>query len=595
MNAGSQGTGTAPSLQGGERVAQPAVPPRALHLLVILGIAVVTAGIYAPTLGFGFLQLDDDRYVTENPWVQQGLSRESLSWAATAQVPSNWHPLTLISYMVDVELWGLEPAGYHAENLAWHVLNALLLLWGLRRLTGRFWPSACVAALFAWHPLHVESVAWISERKDVLSTTFGLLALGAYAAYARHGGIARHLLVALFLGIGLAAKPMLVTWPFALLLLDVWPLQRLRFPGMTPAVGAARAPACSVRPAGWLILEKLPLLLLSAAAAALTLAAQGRALGVAAGVPWPQRFANALVSIPRYLGKTLWPEDLSILYPHPYLPGGEPWSGAAVVGAALVIVAISLLAWRLRSRPYFAVGWLWFLGTLVPVSGVVQVGFQAMADRYTYVPHVGLFVALAWGAADVYGALRERSGVAAGALVALLLAALAGSALRAAEQVGAWSDDLTLVRRSVAATPDSVRLRYKLGAILLQQGAARDARIHLEEAHRLWPEWEPPAQDLAWLLATAGDPALRDLERAIELAQGLAERSHFRDANTLDTLAAAYAAAGDWPRAQATAQRALELARAGGEPRLARDVERRLRLYEEGRANLETGAESGAP
>jgi hypothetical protein len=231
MNAGAGTIGTTPPLQTGERVAQPSVTPRALSLLVILGIAVVTAGIYAPTFGFGFLQLDDDRYVTENPRVQQGLSRESLAWAATARVLSNWHPLTLVSYMLDIELWGLDPAGYHVENVAWHVLNALLLLGGLRWLTGRFWPSACVAALFAWHPLHVESVAWISERKDVLSTSFVLLALGAHAAHARRGGIARHLLVALFLGLGLAAKPMLVSWPFALLLLDVWPLQRLRFRG----------------------------------------------------------------------------------------------------------------------------------------------------------------------------------------------------------------------------------------------------------------------------------------------------------------------------------------------------------------------------
>ncbi len=568
--------------------------PTMWRLLAILGIPLVTAAIYAPTLGFGFLELDDDRYVTENAWVQRGLGVESLAWAATARVPSNWHPLTLVSYLVDVELWGLEPAAYHAENVAWHALNALLLLWGLRRLTGRFWPSALAVALFAWHPLHVESVAWISERKDVLSTFLGLSCVGAYAAYARRGGIGRYALVALLLGLGLAAKPMLVTWPFALLLLDVWPLQRLRLPGMRPPAGAARAPACPARPLARLLLEKLPLLALSALAASLTVAAQGRALEVVAGVPVSQRVANAVVAVPRYLAHTLWPVDLSILYPHPYMPGGAPWSAGAVAAAALLGVGITLSVAGLRSRPYLLVGWLWFLGTLVPVSGLLQVGVQSMADRYTYVPHIGLFVAAAWAAADAHAALRRRSRLAAGLLVGFLLAVLTASAVRAADQVHAWADDETLVRRSVAATPDSVWLRYKLGAILLQRGPLREARVHLEHAHALWPEWEPPAQDLAWLLATAAEPALRDPERAVALAQELARRSEFRDANTLDTLAAAHAAAGDWPRAVSTARRARELALAGGQERLAREVEGRLHLYERRRASFRTEAKGSA-
>jgi tetratricopeptide (TPR) repeat protein len=566
-----------------------------LRLLAILGIPLVTAAIYAPTLGFGFLELDDDRYVTENPGVQRGLGAESLAWAATARVPSNWHPLTLVSYMVDFELWGLEPTGYHAQNAAWHALNALLLLFGLRRLTGRFWPSALAAALFAWHPLRVESVAWVSARKDVLSTCLGLLCAGAYAAYARRGGIGRYALVVLLLGLGLAAKPMLVTWPFALLLLDLWPLQRLRPPGMPPPAGAARAPACPARSLARLLLEKVPLLALSSGAAALTVAAQGQALAVAAGVPVSQRVANAIIAVPRYLAKTLWPVDLSILYAHPYMPGGEPWSAGAVAAAALLTVAITLLVVSLRSRPYLLVGWLWFLGTLVPVSGLLQVGFQSMADRYTYVPHIGLFVAAAWGAADAHAALRRRSRLAAGVVSGALLAALTAYAVRAADQVRAWADDETLVRRSVAATPQSVWLRYKLGAILLQRGSAREARVHLEHAHALWPEWERPAQDLAWLLATAAEPSLRDPERAVALAEELARRSGFRDANTLDTLAAAHAALGDWSNAVSTARRARELALASGQQRLAREIEGRLRLYEQRRASFETGAGRSTP
>jgi len=536
--------------------------------LVAACIVAGVAAIYAPTLDFGFLQLDDDRYVTENSWVKRGLSAESLAWAGTALEPSNWHPLTLVSYMLDVELFGLDATGYHAENVVWHALNAVLLLWGLYGLTGRFWPSALAAAFFAWHPLRVESVAWISERKDVLSTALGLLCIGAYAAWTRRGGVARYLLAAALLALGLMAKPMLVTWPFLLLLVDVWPLGR-----------AGRGPAR-------LVAEKLPLLALAGISAVLTLHAQGEAASVAAGVALPDRLATALVSVPAYLAKTFWPVGLSALYPHPYMPGGVPRSLLEIAASGALLAGITTVLLLLR-RPALTVGWLWFLAALAPVSGVVQVGFQGMADRYTYVPQIGLCIALSWGLCDGFAALGRRSRAALPVGVILAVLGLLACAARAADQVGAWRDDLTLVQRSLKGTPDSVRLRYKLGALLLAEGRMPEARVELEAALRLWPGWDKPSQDLAWVLATAPQAEVRDAARARELAEELAERTAYAHANTLDTLAAAYAAAGDFERAEATAQRAVALARRAGRHRQAEQFAARLRGYRNGRAVFE--------
>ena len=384
-----------------------------------------------------------------------GITRAGLAWAATAKVASNWHPLTMLSHMLDCQLFGLDPAGHHATSLLLHLANVLLLFEVLRRMTGAAGRSAAVAALFAVHPTHVESVAWVAERKDVLSALFWILAMGAWARYARRPSSGRYLLVALLMVLGLTAKPMVVTLPFALLLLDVWPLDRLGL--------------------GWkrLAIEKLPLLALSAASSLITLHYQQTSLAPLDIVPWSLRAANALVSYVAYLGKLFLPRSLAVFYPIPLaIPG---WK---VAGAAFLLIALTALAvWRARREPWLLTGWLWFLGTLVPVIGLVQVGRQAMADRYTYIPSIGLFLAVVW---SVAGLLKEHRAAltAAAGIVVLVLAAITRV------QVGYWADSATLFRHALAATGDGNYLAHiGLGKALMGDkdwdGAAEQFRAVL--------------------------------------------------------------------------------------------------------------------
>jgi hypothetical protein len=387
--------------------------------------------------------------------VAQGLTRAGIAWAMTAKVASNWHPLTLISHMLDGQLYGLRPAGHHATSLLLHLANVLLLFEALRRMTGAVVRSAMVAALFAVHPTHVESVAWIAERKDVLSALFWILAMGAWAFYARRPSIGRYLLVSLLMILGLMAKPMVVTLPFALLLLDVWPLDRLGL--------------------GWrrLVLEKLPLLALSAVSSVITIRYQEASLAPLEVVPWSLRAANALVSYTAYLGKLFLPRHLAVFYP--IAPAIPAWK---VAGAALLLAAITALAvWRARREPWLLTGWLWFLGTLVPVIGLVQVGRQAMADRYLYIPSIGLFLAVVW---SVAGLLKEhRAALAAAAGIVILALAVATRV-----QVGYWADSATLFRHALAATgEDNYLAHIGLGKALMGEkdwdGAAEQLRAAL--------------------------------------------------------------------------------------------------------------------
>jgi len=363
--------------------------------------------------------------------VAKGITRAGLAWATTAKVASNWHPLTMLSHMLDGQLYGLDPAGHHATSLLLHLANVLLLFEVLRRMTGAVGRSAVVAALFAVHPTHVESVAWIAERKDVLSALFWILAMEAWARYARQPSIGRYGLVALLMILGLMAKPMVVTLPFALLLLDVWPLERLRLGWR------------------WLAVEKLPLLALSAASSLITLRYQETSLAPLDAVPWSLRAANALVSYVAYLGKLFWPRDLAVFYPIP--PAIPLWKAA---GAALLLAAITALAvWRTRREPWLPTGWLWFLGTLVPVIGLVQVGRQAMADRYTYIPSIGLFLAVVWSVAEL---LKEHRAVLATVAGIGILALAAITRV----QIGYWADSATLFRHALAATDDGNYLAH---------------------------------------------------------------------------------------------------------------------------------------
>jgi hypothetical protein len=380
----------------GERAtSQPDI--RALWVAVSL-VAVVFA-IYSRVHGHPFLLLDDDQYITNNGYVRQGLSVEGLRWAFTQFHAANWHPLTWLSHMMDWELFGAEASGHHLMSVALHAANAVVLLFALRSMTGTLWPSALVAALFAIHPLRVESVAWAAERKDVLSGLLCMTTLLAYAWYARRPGVGRYVAVLVSFALGLMAKPMLVTLPFVLLLLDVWPLRR--WPTLA---GASDTSRFSTRASGPLLLEKVPLLVLTLASSVLTVMAQrvGGAVSTTESVSFGMRLANAVVSYATYLWKTVWPASLAYFYPHPAEAAEAPAAFFIATGISLVVIGmLTVLAFRDRSRPYVAVGWLWFLGMLVPVIGMFQVGSQAMADRYAYLPLIGIYIVIGWGLRDL--------------------------------------------------------------------------------------------------------------------------------------------------------------------------------------------------
>src|SRR5437762_3986724 len=351
-------------------------------LLILLGLAIVTFGIYAQVIGHHFITFDDPTYIQDNPMVNRGVTRSGLAWAFTTFYAGNWHPLTWISHMIDCQFFGMLAGGHLLVNALIHAANTLLVFWFLLRTTHARWSSALVAALFALHPLHVESVAWASERKDTLSTFFGLLSLIAYVRYAEAPSIRRYAWVAIMLALGLLAKPMLVTWPFVMLLLDYWPLRRFD-------LTSRREVATKLWP---LVREKLPLCALVAASAVITSVAQSHGGGVRTFTEFPiaLRLSNALVSYAKYLLLAFWPNDLAVYYPFPEA-GIPAWQ---IIGAALLLIGITAFC-VFQSRKhsgYLIVGWLWFLGTLVPVIGLVQVGGQTMADRYFYIPSIGLFI-----------------------------------------------------------------------------------------------------------------------------------------------------------------------------------------------------------
>jgi hypothetical protein len=451
-------------------------------LLFAAALALLTLAAFEPSLANRFVNLDDTLYVTANPMVRKGLTAEGFVWAWTANVANNWHPLTLLSQMVDCQLFGVNPAGHHLTSLLLHLANVLLLFEVLRRMTDAMGRSAAVAGLFAVHPLHVESVAWVAERKDVLSALFWILAMGAYHRYALRPAVGRYLLVALAMALGLMAKPMVVTLPFVLLLLDVWPLGRLRLdePGWGRRLIRLTA-------------EKLPLLGLSAAASLVTLQYQTTSLVSLEALPWRVRLANSAVSYAVYLGKTLLPRHLAVFYPIPL----EIPAWKAVAAALLICLLTALAAWKVRKAPWLLVGWLWFLGTLVPVIGLVQVGRQAMADRYTYLPSIGLFLAICWGLPALASSRRWRSALATACVLALLVLTAATRA-----QVRHWQDSVTLYRHALAVTRDNYV-----------------AHIGLAKALASRQDWHGAAEQYRAALALR--PGLRGVRKA--LAQALRE------------------------------------------------------------------------
>jgi Tfp pilus assembly protein PilF len=450
---------------------------------------------------------DDYEYVVQNPHVRSGLTIENAVWAFTSTHASNWHPLTWLSHMLDCELYGLNPAGHHLNNLLLHLANTLLLFALFARMTRALRQSAFVAAIFALHPLHVESVAWVAERKDLLSTFFLMLTCMAYLRYTRHPDLRSYLLCIVLFALGLASKPMLVTLPFLLLLLDYWPLCRsgtLCSDGLNPS-GAIKFSA--------LVREKVPFFVLAAISSVVTFHASiaGQTVAPLDILPTPLRIGNGLVSYSAYIVKTFWPVDLAFFYPHP-LGSLSLWK---VAGSSILLMSISLIAIKAgRKCPSLIVGWLWYLITLLPVIGLIQVGSQAMADRYSYLPMVGLSIMAAWGVTYV---LRRRiskiTGWCLGSIIVLLLC------VQSSRQIDYWRDGETLFQRALEVTTRNYTAHYQLGTELMRQGKTGPAIHHFTEAVRFRPDHLPARHNLGIALASLGrlDDGLAQLNAALRL------------------------------------------------------------------------------
>jgi Flp pilus assembly protein TadD len=455
----------------GHKPAPKSDPP---DLLIAIGLAIVSFCIYAQVLGHQFIALDDDLYIRDNPMVNRGVTLPGLAWAFTTFYQANWHPLTWIAHMLDSQLFGMHAGGHLLVNVLIHVANTLLVFWFLLRTTGARWPSAFVAALFALHPLHVESVAWAAERKDTLSTFFGLLSLSAYARYAEASSRRWYIWCAGALILGIMAKPMLVTWPFLMLLLDYWPLRRFEAAELEGKWSTLRR----------LVREKIPLFAIAAGSCAITLIAQahGGAVRTFTDAPLWLRLSNALVSYGKYVVLTFWPNDLAVYYPF-VLTGIPAWQ---ITGAALLLIGITAFCvFQWKVRPYLIVGWLWFLGTLVPVIGLVQVGGQTMADRYFYIPSIGLFIAVAFGLADMAG-IRRVAPPAGVAIAVVLVLVLAGLTIA---QIHRWRDSVTLFQHTLAVTPPNLPIEYNLGQVIGEQGRYDEAATHFERALEIKPDF----------------------------------------------------------------------------------------------------------
>ncbi|MGO8930740.1 MAG: tetratricopeptide repeat protein [Limisphaerales bacterium] len=506
-------------------------------VFVALLLALAVAAVYLPVASFDFTNYDDTYYVTRNPHVLRGLTWEGVSWAFTRGYSGNWHPVTWMSHMLDCQLYGLNPAGHHLTSLLLHAANSVLVFLVLRYLTGAAWRSACVAALFALHPLHVESVAWVAERKDLLSAFFGLLCLWAYAAYAKKSEVGKqesevsgqgqrgrsldqtssiqypvslspnlargghaascipqsalwYVLALLFFALGLMSKPMLVTWPCVLLLMDFWPLRRFGLSTINSQFSTASGPRVAWR----LVREKIPFFALSAVSSVVTFLVQ-RAWGAVVPLeymPLDVRLPNVPVSYLRYVGKLVWPTDLAVIYP--YVWG---WPALVILGALLVLGGATLLVlWQHTRRPYLLTGWAWFLGTLVPVIGLIQVGNQAIADRYTYLPSVGLFIMAVWGAAELIGAKPARRLI--GGVAATMT--LTACALVAQAQTSCWQNTETLFRHALAVTSRNVVAHNSLGFYYAAQSKPEEAKDAFRAALAIQPSCQYSWQGLGMAL-----------------------------------------------------------------------------------------------
>ena len=494
-------------------------------LFTCLALALGTLALYWPVTSFPFIRFDDNEYIYENPVTQAGLKWSGFVWAFNGIHVGNWHPLSWLSHMLDCQIFGLNAGGHHLVNVLFHTANALLLFLFLRATTGAHWRSAVVAALFAWHPLHVESVAWVAERKDELSTFFWLLTLMAYARYVlgsdkwrvasdkpadplftRHSSLF-YWLALLFCALAMLYKPMAVTLPFTLLLVDVWPLKRMQ------------NAECRMQNLKKLLFEKIPFFLLSFALCAVTFLAQ-RSAGAVSPVELSSRLGNVPVAYARYLANAFWPSDLAIVYPYVYR-----WPIAAIAGATLLLVLVSALAIRLLGqRPWLAAGWFWFLGTLVPVIGFVQVGAQSMADRYFYIPSIGLFIVLVWGVTE-FCAARPN-----GKIMLSLIggSALLGCVLATAVQINYWRNSETLFLHALDVTRNNYVAANALGKVYEMKGDNVRALVLYREAVRIEPRYANGQYNLGLCLILFGlnDQAFEHLAAAAQNDPGNADAQY---------------------------------------------------------------------
>ena len=467
-------------------------------VLICLCLAVAIGALYWPVRYFEFLNYDDNVNVSENRHVQQGLTRANVVWAFTTKAVDYWRPLTWLTHMLDWQLYGPRAGGHHLTNVILHVVNSLLLFAVWRRMTGQLWPSAFLAGLFALHPLHAGTVAWVTSRKDVLSGLFWMLTLLMYARYVEQKCLTRYLQVLLLFALGLMAKPMIMTLPFVLLLLDFWPLKRLERGGS--------------KQLSQLILEKVPLLLLALTSTIVTYANTQHAVVDTQVYPLASRIANALVSYGRYLGKTFWPAGLSVYYPM-----AGPWSLWAVTGAALLVLAISVVAFRERyRRPYLIVGWLWYLGMLVPVIGLIQGrSAEAMANRFTYLPSIGIFTMVAWGLPELLPATRRAQVIWKVVALAVFVAMWVGTR----HELRYWQNSVTLFKRALAVTKNNAVAHSNLGAALAEEGHVEDARGHFEQALRIDPDYAEAHNNLGLVQLQMGEAqeAVEHFERVLQI------------------------------------------------------------------------------
>jgi tetratricopeptide (TPR) repeat protein len=608
--------------------AQSISPPKVNRWWLTIGICIALASltwlVFGQTLWHDFINYDDPHYVYENTRITSGFSISGIAWAFTHIHSMNWHPLTTISHMLDCQLYGLKAGWHHFTNVLLHTLAAILLFLALQQMTEAAWRSAFVAAIFAIHPLRVESVAWIAERKDVLSGVFFMLTLLAYVYYVRLPRVGRYLVVVFAFACGLMSKPMLVTLPFVLLLLDYWPLARIK----------GRY--------GKRVLEKIPLIALSAISSIITFLVQKAAVGRAEDLPILERINNAIVSYVLYIWQMLWPMNLAVFYPHPEnrLPLRE------IVSCLFVLICITALAIALRKqRPYLIAGWIWYLGMLVPVIGLVQVGWQGRADRYTYLPQIGLYIAATWGVADLTALYRHQRTI----LSTVAILTIGSLSLRAWVQTTYWRDSETLFRHALAVTtnndvaknnlgivflgqgkvdeaismlqaavdlrpanspahenlakallqkgqvseaiihyrkllelqPDNIEVHNIVGTVLTQQGRVREGVEEWQKVLAIQPDNGNAMSNLAWVFATSPDESLRDGAQAVQLAEQALHISARRIPLLFRTLAAAYAESGRFSEAIQTAQQGFELANAQGNSGLATELQGNISLYQE--------------